>query len=207
MEKMDYWRLCEDLTVIQAALLIVEADPELYGYVLNLETKERPANFNATFTVLSQAIIGGRLAATKRMITDNRWCNTAEEMIEYETDDPDWNKTTIDVDDLKIWLKNRGIKPRFFFPQDVDTPDFLDSQHCNFSPKLAAAICAWQAVNADDNLIKGTTVKQALLKWLRKNADKFGLTKDDGNPNEQGIEEIAKIANWDTKGGAPKTPS
>jgi hypothetical protein len=54
--------------------------------------------------------------------------------------------------------------------------------------------------------MKGKTVKQALLKWLRKNADKFGLTKDDGNPNEQGIEEIAKISNWDTKGGAPKTP-
>ena len=24
--------------------------------------------------------------------------------------------------------------------------------------------------------------------------------KEDGNPNEQGIEEVAKIANWDTKG-------
>jgi hypothetical protein len=41
---------------------------------------------------------------------------------------------------------------------------------------------------------------------LRQHANKFGLTKDDGNPNEQGIEEVAKIANWDTKGGAPKTP-
>jgi hypothetical protein len=29
------------------------------------------------------------------------------------------------------------------------------------------------------------------------------LTKEDGN-NEQAIEEIAKIANWDMKGGAPR---
>jgi hypothetical protein len=71
---------------------------------------------------------------------------------------------------------------------------------------LAAAISAWQVVNADMDLIKGTTVKKVLLKWLRKNADRFGLTKEDGSPNEQGIEEIAKIANWDSKGGAPKTP-
>jgi len=42
--------------------------------------------------------------------------------------------------------------------------------------------------------------------WLRQHANEFGLTKEDGNPNEQGIEEVAKIANWDTKGGAPKTP-
>jgi hypothetical protein len=52
----------------------------------------------------------------------------------------------------------------------------------------------------------GTTAKQAMMKWLRRHADQYGLTKDDGNPNEQGIEEIAKIANWDSKGGAPKTP-
>ena len=32
------------------------------------------------------------------------------------------------------------------------------------------------------------------------------LTKDDGNPNQLGIEEVAKIANWSVKGGAPKTP-
>ena len=50
------------------------------------------------------------------------------------------------------------------------------------------------------------TVKQALVIWLRQNANRFGLTKEDGNPNEQGIEEVAKIANWDATGGAPKTP-
>jgi hypothetical protein len=46
----------------------------------------------------------------------------------------------------------------------------------------------------------------SIVIWLRQHANEFGLTKEDGNPNEQGIEEVAKIANWDTKGGAPKTP-
>jgi hypothetical protein len=46
-----------------------------------------------------------------------------------------------------------------------------------------------------------------MIIWLRQHANEFRLTKEDGNPNEQGIEEVAKIANWDTKGGSPKTPS
>ena len=41
---------------------------------------------------------------------------------------------------------------------------------------------------------------------MLKNADQFGLIKEDGTSNKQGIEEIAKIANWNIKGGAPKTP-
>ena len=75
-----------------------------------------------------------------------------------------------------------------------------------YAPKLAAAIRAWQAVSTDPKLLIGKTVKQALQKWLRINADRFELIKEDGSPNEQGIEEIAKICNWDTKGGPAKTP-
>jgi hypothetical protein len=61
-------------------------------------------------------------------------------------------------------------------------------------------------VSSDQSALRNKTAKQALMVWLRKNADQFALTKDDGNPNEQGLEDIAKVANWDTKGGAPKTP-
>jgi hypothetical protein len=114
--------------------------------------------------------------------------------------------TRVKVEDLKEWLASRGFKSGFFFPEAVDLPDFLDRKHACYSPKLAAAVEAWRDVGANPELIKGKTVKQALLTWLRKNAGRFGLTKDDGNPNEQGIEEIAKISNWDTRGGAPKTP-
>ena len=95
----------------------------------------------------------------------------------------------------------------FFFPEKVENKvAYLDPANQNYSSKLAAAISAWDAVRSDESLTRGKTVKQAIIVWLRKNADRFGLTKDDGNPNEQGIEEVAKIANWDTKGGAPKTP-
>jgi hypothetical protein len=45
-----------------------------------------------------------------------------------------------------------------------------------------------------------------LLKWLREHAADFGLSDEDGKPNETGIEEAAKVANWQPGGGAPKTP-
>ncbi|MBW1895337.1 MAG: hypothetical protein JRI91_16840 [Deltaproteobacteria bacterium] len=206
MKKMDYWRLCDELSVVQAALLMVGITPEEYPYVMNEGEHERPENFSAALTALSHAILGGRLPATIRKFVETNWEIIAEAEYGYDTDEPDWQKTTILVEDLKVWLKGLGVKTGFFFPQATDTPDYLDSSHKNYAPKLSAAIEAWKAVNADPDLMKGKTVKQALQKWLRKNADQFGLTKDDGNPNEQGIDEIAKISNWATKGGAPKTP-
>jgi hypothetical protein len=103
-------------------------------------------------------------------------------------------------------LRSRGINTGFFFPEPQADPDYLSQFHDNYSPKLAAAIEAWKAVSSDDQLRRGKSVKQAVIVWLRQHANEFGLTKEDGNPNEQGIEEAAKIANWDTKGGAPKTP-
>lgn len=203
---MDYWRLCDELSVVQAALLIVGVDPGEFPYVMNWQEHERPENFAAALAALSHAILGGRLPATILTAVETKWDSVAEASYDDDTDKPDWQKTTILVEDLKGWLQGRGFKTGFFFPQAKDAPDYLDKTHKNYAPKLAAAIEAWEAVNANPDLIKGKTVKQALLKWLRKNADRFGLTKDDGNPNEQGIEEIAKISNWDSKGGAPKTP-
>ena len=54
--------------------------------------------------------------------------------------------------------------------------------------------------------MEGKTPKQALLKWLGEHAAEFELAGEDGKPNESGIEEIAKVANWKPEGGAPKTP-
>lgn len=234
MEKMDYWRLCDELSVVQAVLLIIGEDPAESSKVLNWEENNWPENFSATLAALSHAILGGRLRATiRRSAWERGWDEEPDEKIYFTRNlalfpdqpefpdkadfvrhrgviyraEPDWNLTTVMVEDLQEWLSARGFSSGFFFPQAGNQPDYLNSGYQNYSQKLAAAITAWQAVNADQDLVKGTTVKQALLKWLRKNADRFGLTKDDGNPNEQGIEEVAKISNWDTKGGAPKTPA
>jgi hypothetical protein len=193
MEGLDYWRLCDELSVVQAALLIVGEDPGSQDFIDQQEAGNRPEGYAAAKAALVNAIRGKRLRAN---------------IVEYEdVAEPSWHQTTVSVEDLRVWLRSRGINMGFFFPEPQTDPDYLSQFHDNYSPKLAAAIEAWKAVSGDDQLRRGKSVKQAMIVWLRQHANEFGLTKEDGNPNEQGIEEVAKIANWDTKGGSPKTPS
>ena len=204
------WYLADSMTLQDAAALIAGYDPN------EIDLCRRDTNFQQNYPrlypvekALISAIQSNKLEA-KIVATGKylhvRYVGDESEGYWEPVDEISLSGTTVSVDSLKDWLSTRGLTTGFFFPNTDDTPDFLDKNHKNYSPKLAAAISAWQAISADKDLIKGATVKQALLKWLRKNADRFGLTKDDGSPNEQGIEEIAKIANWDSKGGAPKTP-
>lgn len=194
MNGLDYWRLCDELSVVEAALLIVGEDPSgVQEYIDQWKPEERPNGYNAAKAALVNAIKARRLTAS---IVE----------LDYELAGPDWHQTTIAVEDLRTWLRSRGIKTGFFFPEPETDPDYLSRSHPDYSTKLAAAIGAWMAVSADPDLRRGKSVKQALIVWLRQRANEFGLTKEDGNPNEQGIEDVAKIANWDTRGGAPKTP-
>jgi hypothetical protein len=190
MDSLDYWRLCDELSVVQAALLIVGEDPSALQWRIDKTgPHDRPVGYDAAKAALVHAIRGKRLPA--RII---------ERHEEQSFGEPELHETTVLVEDLRAWLQLRGIKTGFFFPAlQQSEPDYLVALHDHYSPKLAAAIEAWKAVSADRALRLGKTVKQALVVWLRQHAN-------DGNPNEQGIDEVAKIANWDTKGGAPKTP-
>jgi len=218
MEDLDYWRLCDEVSVTQAALLIVDVDPaKSQDYIANWTADNRPIGYDASLAALTHAILAGRLKATiRRGAWERGWNEDPSEgesqgrddrghQIIFKTD-PDWSLTTITVDDLRTWLRGRGIKTGFFFPEETDSADYLNPRDPHYAPKLAAAISAREAVKNDPSAMRGKTVKQAIIIWLRRHADRYGLTKEDGSPNEQGIEEISKIANWDTKGGAPKTP-
>jgi hypothetical protein len=197
MDPLDYWRLCDELSVVQAALLIIGEDPSHFQDIVDNEApQKRPPGYDAVKAALTNALRGKRLPGKIFMAED-----------QYGNDlGADWNNSTVTVEDLRVWLSSRGIETGFFFPRHEAGPDYLSHRHPNYSPKLGAAIEAWKAVSGSADLRRGKSVKQALDIWLRQHANEFGLTKDDGNPNEQGIEEVAKIANWDPKGGAPKTP-
>ncbi|HIF59750.1 MAG TPA: hypothetical protein EYQ26_09700 [Rhodospirillales bacterium] len=121
----------------------------------------------------------------------------------FVKNNPDWNISFLAVEDLQKWLSNNGFRTGFFFPGFSDAPDYLDIQNPRYAPKLAAAVKAWQAVINP----KGKTPKQAIIKWLREHAADYGLSDDEGKPNETGIEEVAKVANWKPGGGAPKMPN
>lgn len=231
MDSMDYWRLCDELSVLEAALLIVDVDPsgEAGSNCENWQPEEQPIGYVAAKAALVHAINGGRLVATVRHA--GREYGWADKMSDVEASEanyftvtgstlddderlspgqefvyrisPDWALTTIRVEDLRAWLASRGLKSGFFFADSAATPDYLDRRHQRFAPKLAAAVSAWLAVEDP----KGKTAKQALEKWLREHAAEFGLSDEDGKPNELGIEECAKVANWKPGGGAPRTPA
>lgn len=205
------WSLADLLSLQDAAALIAGYDPS------DIHISHDDTNFLQNYPrlypvekALYNSVLSGSLEVLER-VPEVIWVPDLSDPLSncgsWETKDRiSMTATLVKVEVLKSWLTNKGFKSGFFFPDTVNVPDFLDQKHMCYSPKLAAAIEAWRDVSTNPELIKGKTVKQALLTWLRKNADRFGLTKDDGNPNEQGIEEVAKIANWDTKGGAPRTP-
>jgi len=216
MESLDYWRVCEQLSVVKAALLILETDPAHMPYdVEDWEPHHVPEGFYGVFEALQGAIRSGKLKA--QILYDPRY-RVAEippgAMAQFPDGGvqrlcrgvPDWYGTLIDVKDLREWLVQRGLPSPFFFPDGLPAADYLNSSDPDFSPKLYAAIAAWMAVKADPGLRRGKSVKSALSTWLNQHAAQYGLTKRDGTPNNTAIEEAAKVANWESTGGAPKTP-
>lgn len=94
---------------------------------------------------------------------------------------------------------------RLIRERSSDQP-FLNDKHPCYSPKLAAALKAWQGVQDDEHIKKGLkSPKQVLEKWLKSHAAEYGLIKKDGRINNEGIEQIAKVVNWKPEGGANKT--
>lgn len=211
MEKIEYWKFCQSLNAIQAALLIIGEDPsECEEYVLGWEPHNRPDGFNPVFTALKHDIEAGTLKAN--IIKGGEFISTYDPDGIKNGEDwaadslPDYTKTTINVGDLKGWLRSRGVRECFFYTaNESGEAPYLDPEHECYAPKLAAAVAAWTEVSKNPELLKNKTPKQAIEKFLRQSASKFSLTKDDGSPSEQGIGDIARVANWNTKGGATKT--
>lgn len=204
MDGLDYWRLCEQLDIVQAALLVCGHDPTaVMNHVEISSIEKRPTGYEAGKTAISNALrkgdIEGQLIPLFEYDVNGNRCGVLDNTI-------DLTASRVEVESLRSWLANRGLHTGFFFPIATDAPDYLDPDHPRYAPKLAAAVKAWLA-SGNESAARGRSVKQTLMKWLRENASEFGLSDDDGKPNETGIEETAKVANWKPGGGAPKTPS
>jgi hypothetical protein len=241
MESLDYWRLCDELNVVQASLLIVGEDPSCAEYTEQQGVENRPKGYEAAKTAIFSGLknfidyekeyaqfeaqtahlqlehgnapdmvidnsdylstLIGR-AITGTLIPESDYDQNGNNMGFIEgTIDP--YKSTVNAESLKQWLRLKGFTTGFFFPEPITTMDFLDPLNSRYAPKLAATVKAWQAVTDAGK----TSPKKALDKWLREHAVEFGLTNDEGKPVEAAIEECSKVANWNTKGGATRTPS
>lgn len=210
----EHWRLCDDVTVVQAALLIINVDPagvqERVFDTDSFETHAKPGGFDTVFSALKNAINSGKIKPT-RTVKQKRMVRTednegAPAQVEIETGSINWSETTIAIKDLKEWLIGKKIKSGFLFPEGMDgKAAYLDSSHPHYAPKLAAAVMAWLAINQDSNALRTKTPKHAAEAWLRAHATEFNLIWN-GSVNNDAILEISKIVNW--KGGGPlETPT
>jgi hypothetical protein len=198
LDDLDYWRLCDELSLKEAALLVAGTSPAAYPNVEQWTIDKRPRGYEAARSALINALRGGRIKGE----VEPEWGSDFNGNPDPIPGTICVHRSRVTVESLKGWLASRGFRHGFFFPMDAETPDYLNPHDPRYAPKLAAAVRAWQAVTDP----AGKHPKQALAKWLREHAAEFGLTDDEGKPNETGIEEAAKVANWQPGGGAPKTP-
>jgi hypothetical protein len=192
----EFWKLCESYTLLEAALLILDIEPE--GREDIYKKANKPKGLPAILASLNSAVKKGTLKANKptpfeaEMIAENK------------------PYLSIDANNLKNWLRSKNFTTGFLFENEaIDTPDYLNKNHHNYAYKLAAAIQAWQAVNNNERYKNnGKSPKTNLINFLNTHAAELKLLKDNGEPNVKAIEEqISIVANWAPRGGATETPN
>jgi hypothetical protein len=207
MISLRHWRACEQVSVIQAVLLIVGANPaEWQDRVEQLPQTERPLGFDAVVQAMTADILLGVIRPHKYVQGVTPHVEAADDGISQVIVREPFvhrHRTLLKMVDVEQWVRRKGIETEFF--ANAVSPAYLDPSHPQFSYKLAAAIHAWNAIVGNPKLQKGLSAKAALKKWLKENAKSLELGKST-NLSSKGIEDVAKVANWATKGGAPKTP-
>lgn len=200
MEAIDYWRCCDEFSIVQAVLLILNEDPAMYvGTISDYPSNMLPAGFEAVISAIKSSIESQTMSAKIVFEDTGGYGNFQSDLDVYQT--------KISFDEIRAWLTRKNLKSVFFDKGDDRIDDFDNRNTEFYAPKLSAAVNAWRAVTGDPASLNGKTPKQALEIWLRKHANEYGLTKEDGNPNGKGIAEISKVANWKLEGGAAKTPT
>jgi hypothetical protein len=125
MEGLDYWRLCDELSVHQAAALIA-------GCIPWTESDSRddpyPDGYEAAKIAISNALQRGAISGRFVPLYGYDFGSGNREQIEHSIDT---SNSRIDVDALRIWLAGRGLKTGFFFPKrsslrTILIPNILD---------------------------------------------------------------------------------
>lgn len=196
-----WWRLADTLSVVEASLLILGIEPQAVAdSVENYVEAEQPTGYRAVkagiLAGLKNKSLKGQLNHPEH--TDFHG-NYSQDETRYDLD-----TSHVEVESLITWLRSRGFSTGYFFSDDPQH-GLKDENHPRYAPKLAAAVEAWESY--DEKSTAPGTAKQKLAKWLRLHAAEYGLTDDEGKPRESVIEQLATIANWATKGGAPKAES
>lgn len=218
ISKDDLFKLMDRLSINEISALVAGATPndvcynwdyEQYGgdeyYIKGNYGNHSNSSevFSILSKVLSRAVIAGDLKA-------NIVANTKNQTLYLDDLKRDWlaggsidtEKTTILRDDIKKWFEERGVYPSIFFPNGR-RDDYMNPNHEAYSPELAICVKAWEMAQTSDYPNK--TPKQFMMDWILANAKYYGVKFDKTDEvGKKKAEELAKIANWATTGGAKK---
>ncbi|WP_018147809.1 hypothetical protein [Henriciella marina] len=187
------WLLAEELTITEASLLFLNLDPGKYHSVEYQNVDQQPAGYRAIRQVLIGALRKQKISG---LIVPNMTYEENERPIENSVD-PD--RSTVDMDSLREWLRSKRVDINHLFELVEIQPDYLNPDHPHYAPKLAATIAAWEHVSANPD--ENRTVKDQVKDWLTENASKFELVDDEGKVTDQFLNDAARIANWNPGGG------
>jgi len=196
MQGIDLWKLLTEYSIVHAALLIAGYSPDEADRHQEHTLGSKCQGYTPAKTALYNAVRSGNLTPAKLALDIDQ--NDGSEYISIHS-------TLISVSDLDAFTKARGVVCEFFDRPERSGAHSMAPSNPFFSKKLDAANRAWAAVTSDPDRLRGKSPKQALQAWLVENAQGLGLLNKDGQPNQTGIEEICKVANWKPEGGATPT--
>lgn len=203
-EISDHWRLCEEFTVQQAALLIIGCEPaSTFGHCENWEIHSRPAGYEAAKQALSAGLRRKLIKGEHRGLPElpagvssmfQRGLRKGQ-ILEVPESDSEGNafperprttdpeRSTVERDSLVHWLRARGVNKGFFFPGSEHTtgPDYLNPNHPRYVAPMAAAVKAWLAME-DENLLLRKSPKAAMATWMKSRYKELGLFHEKANP-------------------------
>lgn len=232
MESIDYWRLAAELSVIQAACLIVGVDPgsEIGSHCEGWAPHEQPPGYVAVRSGLVFAILSGELPAkVRRLAWERGWDEEPAEgealgrvasvVFEHSIDPNEADRKgqaiarrgviyRADPDWSLTTIRVSDLKA--WLQERGSRPEFFfpaAPQGPEYldpkHPRYAPKLAA--AVRAWEAVTDAgkKSPRQALERWLNEHAAEFGMTDDDGKPMPTPIEECSKVANWQLGGGSP----
>jgi len=197
-----HWTLVEEYAVDDAVLLILGIEPQAARQKIgSSHGSQLPTGYDAMLAALRAGL---KCKKIKGYIVPRVQQDFNGNVFEVP-DSMDASASWVSRDSLTKWLQEAGYADCPFFQLRSRKSGFSDPGHPRYSAKLDAVVQAWHAF--DESSSQPGTPKQRLTMWLRLNAERFGLVNADGKPSENVIEELAKVANWATAGGAPKQSS
>lgn len=204
------WRMCEFFSFNDAMNLIFDYEPDSY-YFSSYNERNLQEEFIPVYRKIKNDIINFSMPiyCDNNIIID---CyETAAKSLELTQDkyqyEDWWMKCSMRFHDIKKWLEDNNITSKFFSTEfkltTSEITELLNVHNEFYSRKLAAAVKAWLYFN-ENGINNKKSPKDNIQEWIRKNAEELDLI-DGGNttPSKQTVEDISKVVNWNTEGGAP----